>query len=413
MSENRNIKTFSLVSIALFLAVLMLPTMVWIGGKLLPGKPINTLNFDLGENRNIAAFPTQFTSGFGLELEAFYNDRLPFRSVIISANRGLTAAMEKPFDEKLSPFLVKTFYSKPSEDGSVAIDYMPPKVYNNFTIQGRDGWLFFAKEENLNDYLGTNILSQEEMNEYLNLMVEVQELCEQKGKEFYLLIAPNKAQVYSEKMPSYTIADDYRRVERLLDYIHDNSDVKIVYPIEELQEAKETLQVYLKTDTHWNEAGAYIGVMALYELMGIPTTAIQDVPYTQKDFTEGDLIRMGNLNPEDFPPDVNFEVDYKVNVGVERVTDSEAGDPYYETLAHIEDDTNFLIIGDSYRGFMAKYFMRDFRHYRQIGRDYITEAQTCQWVQESDILVIECVERFNHTLLDTLRIVGDYLRQMP
>ena len=86
MSENRNIKTFSLVSIGLFLTVLILPTVIWIFGKLLPGKPINALNFDLGENRTMAAFPTEFSSSYGLELEAFYNDRLPFRSVIIAAN---------------------------------------------------------------------------------------------------------------------------------------------------------------------------------------------------------------------------------------------------------------------------------------------------------------------------------------
>lgn len=413
MSENRNIKTFSLVSIGLFLAVLILPTVIWVFGKLLPGKPINVLNFDLGENRNMAAFPAEFSSTYGLDLEAFYNDRLPFRSVIISANRGLTAITEKPYDERISPFLVKTFYNKLSEDGTAAIDYMPPKVYNNLTIQGRDGWLFFAKEENLNDYLGNNILSTEEMDQYLSLMVELQELCDEKGKELYFIIPPNKAQVYPEKMPSYTIEDSYRRVERLVDHIQANSDIKIIYPLQELLNSKDVLQLYLKTDTHWNEAGAFVGVQALYDLMGIPTTNITDVPHTDKPFTEGDLIRLGNLKPEDFPPDNNYTLDYKSEIGVTRVSETEAGDPYFETLSTSENDRNLVLIGDSYRGFMAVYLMRDFRQYRQIDKDYISDTQTCQWVQESDIIVIECVERFNFTLLNTVKFCCEYLKQMP
>ena len=264
MTENRNLKIYSIISIALFMTILILPTFIWGIGKLLPGKPIEVLNYDLDENRNLASFPTQFHPTYGTDLEAFYNDHLPFRSVIISANRKLTAATEKPYDEIISPFLVKTFYSKPSDDGELAVEYMPPKLHNNLTIEGRDGWLFFGTEENLNDYLGNNILSDEELELYLSKMVKLNELCKAQGKELYFFIPPNKTQVYPEKMPSYTIVDRYTRVQRLVDYVQENSDVKIVYPIQELTDAKEDMQVYLKTDTHWNEAGAYIGTQALY-----------------------------------------------------------------------------------------------------------------------------------------------------
>ena len=62
MSENRNLKIYSILSISLFMAILILPTTIWGIGKLLPGKPINALNYDLGENRNMAAFPSQSSS---------------------------------------------------------------------------------------------------------------------------------------------------------------------------------------------------------------------------------------------------------------------------------------------------------------------------------------------------------------
>lgn len=409
MTENRNLKTYSIISIALFMTVLILPTILWGVGKLLPGKPIEVLNYDLDENRNLASFPTQFTATYGTDLETFYNDHLPFRSVIISANRRLTAATEKPYDDIISPFLVKTFYSKPSEDGETAIEYMPPKLHNNLTIEGRDGWLFFGTEENLNDYLGNNILSEEELDLYLSKMVKLNELCKAQGKELYIFIPPNKTQVYPEKMPSYTIIDNYTRVQRLVDYVQANSDVKIIYPIEELTAAKEDMQVYLKTDTHWNEAGAYIGTQALYSLMGMPTTDINDVNHYEKEFTEGDLIRMGNLNPEDFPPDTNFEVEYKMDVGVTELNGTDITQWLYQTSSTSENDCNFLIAGDSYRLFMTKYLNRDFSIFNQIHTDSVGEPEVEELAENADIIVIESVERFNHTLLNTLDYFIKYL----
>lgn len=409
MSENRNLKTYSIISIALFMAILILPTFIWGVGKILPGKPINTLNYDLGENRNMAKFPEQFTPTYGTELEAFYNDRLPFRSIIISANRLLTAVTEKPYDDIIGPFLVKTFYSKPSEEGKPAIEYMPPKLHNNLTIEGRDGWLFFGTEENLNDYLGSNILSDEELELYLSKMVKLNELCKAQGKELYFFIPPNKTQVYPEKMPSYTIVDSYTRVQRLVDYVQANSDVKIVYPLQELTAAKENMQVYLKTDTHWNEAGAFIGTQALYALMGMPTTDIGDVNHYEKDFTSGDLIRMGNLNPEDFPPDTNFEVDYKMDVAVTPLDDTDITQWLYKTSSTSDNDCNFLIAGDSYRLFMTKYLCRDFSLFNQIHTDSVGEPEVEGLLENADIIVIESVERFNHTLLNTMEHFIRYL----
>ena len=42
MTENRNLKYFSVMSIALFMTILILPTVIWGIGKLLPGNLIDT-----------------------------------------------------------------------------------------------------------------------------------------------------------------------------------------------------------------------------------------------------------------------------------------------------------------------------------------------------------------------------------
>ena len=60
---------------------------------------VAVLDFDLGENRSKVFLPEAFSSSFMGEVEVYYNDRLPFCSVIISVNRKLTSLIEKLYDK--------------------------------------------------------------------------------------------------------------------------------------------------------------------------------------------------------------------------------------------------------------------------------------------------------------------------
>ena len=56
--------------------------------------------------------------------------------------------------------------------------------------------------------------------------------------------------------------DDYTCVDRLVDYLKENTDIRIVYPKQELLKVKEEnpdILLYRKLDTHWNNVGGYIG----------------------------------------------------------------------------------------------------------------------------------------------------------
>ena len=48
-----------------------------------------------------------------------------------------------------------------------------------------------------------------------------------------------------------------------------NTDIKIVYPKNELMEYKDKYQLYYKYDTHWNDIGAYIGYSALMNVLSL------------------------------------------------------------------------------------------------------------------------------------------------
>lgn len=389
-------KSFSIISIVIFMAALVLPSILWLFVHLAGKEAVAVLDYDLGENRNKASFPDTFSSSFMGEIEEYYNDRLPFRSVIISANRKLTSMIERPYDRMV-------------EKG----DDLPPRVHNDATIEGREKWLFFAKENSLEDYLGSNILSIEQMESYLTGMKELQEVCETRGKQVFFMIPPNKEQVYSEFMPSYTIEDPYKKAQRLVDYIQENSDIKIIYPMKELKAAKDKWQLYLKTDTHWNSAGAFIGVQALYALMGLPTTELESLTVLEEPVYNGDLLTMGNLDWEDYVGDKTYTVYYRLDVEVteELGNGTGAGADIYSTTASSANPCNFVMLGDSFRINMGPYLSKDFDRCTLINIFNAGEADARNAVENADIIVVELVERNSINFPNIMSAVCEILEQ--
>ena len=466
-------KKFAAISICVFMAILILPSACWLGLKvvsLADGGVMESLDFDLGENRNKAEFPKEFGQDLTAELEAYYNDRLPFRSVAIFANRKLTSLLETPYHGKISPFLYGLFYDEQpgavlaaedeaenpenlgrlettgndalweqeekgndylevenetgqieeasqetladAAEGEKSLDtYLAPKIYNNATIEGRDKWLFLAIENSLEDYLGTNLLSNQQMDDYVNAMDRLQGICDVQGKQLYFMIAPNKEQVYAEYMPSYTIESSYKRVQYLMDYIHANSEVNIIYPFEELVAEKEDFQLYYKNDTHWNNAGAFIGVQALYRMMGVETMGLSEIEVEQIAFEHGDLVSMGNLNLSDYTGDINYQVKYKTQA----VFESEQGNQFdallYHSVTPSAEPCNFVMIGDSFKANMSQYLVRDFSDCTFCHMQNISDPALADALEKADIIVIESVERYDFTLPDTINGVCSILEQ--
>ena len=116
-------RKFSIAVIAVFIAMLLLPTIVW--GALLALNSVNpaimdTVDFDTGENRAFAEFPKDFDpQTFTSQVESWYNDHLPFRSVLYKTQETLDNALEKPYQETLRPALIKLFHGDSGNQGNI------------------------------------------------------------------------------------------------------------------------------------------------------------------------------------------------------------------------------------------------------------------------------------------------------
>lgn len=263
-------------------------------------------------------------------------------------------------------------------------------------IEGKDKWLFFALDGSIADFQGKNHLSQQQMERYLTSMQELTLTGAVQGKEVYYLIPPNKEQVFGEFMPEeYPVLDTYKRLPRLVDYIRSNSDVKVIYPLLDLQLTNTYCRTYMKNDTHWSSGGAFVGMQALYQEMGMETTPLYMCARTEVDFPYGDLISMGNLRSEDYTGDFNYIINYKPEIECVSPQKSEFTSMIYWVTSSSDNPEKIVVIGDSFCMRMTPFLMKDFSECLVLHRNYIEDPFVKDFIRRADIIIVEAVERLS------------------
>lgn len=492
-------KTIQIIKICIFVGVLLLPSLLWYGIRVISPDTYQKLDYDLGENRTRVTFPREFhMEDYTQQLEAYYNDNAPFRSRLISWQQKLFGTLDGVYTDHIQGLLARLVYGvsddtfvdmdelfsdndvsqptpsqdtadgaisdhedectqeKPAfcpEDGHVGtavstqeadytsygytvyrcdicgkvyyddivakrIDnsFLAPQIIGDNVLPGRFDWLFYAGDDSVSYYRGINILEEEKMSVYLDLMVQLQELCDQRGIQLQFLLLPDKEQVYPEYMPTYAIEDTQKRVGRFVDYVREHSDINIIYPLQKLRQADIFWQTYHKYDTHWNHAGAFVGTQALYEALGMPATDLHDLEVDQCDATTYDLILLGGLDASQYPAEYDYAIDYRPDV---TLTDIQGGIRAYDTYYARSDcgnDKNLVFLGDSFRCFMIDYLVKDFSHsvitYRETPdnrTDYPEEI--IESIRSADILVLEAVERYDERLFPAVQKVIEILQE--
>jgi len=157
-------------------------------------------------------------------------------------------------------------------------------------LVGRDGWLYYADDYSLEDYRSLVPFKQEELEQWKKVLEERQDWLAQRGAKFMLVLACDKYVIYPEFLPAgMRRTDAPYRVDVLADYLKKNSRVPVVSLHEPLVEAKKHDRLYQRTDTHWNDRGAYVGYREIVK----STHDLQPVEVTTPGW---DLARMMGLD---------------------------------------------------------------------------------------------------------------------
>ncbi len=101
---------------------------------------------------------------------------------------------------------------------------------------------------------GQRLLSEADLEKIAGQLTLVQRWVQSREENFIFFLAPNKETIYREKLPeSETVVTDETEAFQLINYLKEHTDISVVWPYEELMEAKADsgMWIYSKLDTHW------------------------------------------------------------------------------------------------------------------------------------------------------------------
>ena len=262
-------------------------------------------------------------------------------------------------------------------------------INSNQVMLGKDEWLFYSSTSDgntLDDYMGNNSFSEQEMEAAKNNMLSIQESLRQKNIEFCLLVPPNKEAVYSQYMPIPSLKAPHSRTDKLLEHLSANG-VNSVNPKDELLNFNPNYRTYYKHDTHWNELGAYIGTRSVMESFGLDLPELSDDRIIQGKYAPSDLAKMAGLK-------YIFEPDYGYSVVDAETDNTSVG----EEIVHFHNenamfDKTVFLVGDSFRVAMAPTLRTAFQDVYVVHRSAYSADDMI--AAHPDYVILEFVERYS------------------
>ena len=137
-------------------------------------------------------------------------------------------------------------------------------------ILGRDGWLFYAGDGASDDIASAVPFSRDELEAWRSTLEHTRDWLRARGIAYLFVVAPDKHRIYAEEMPpSLHRVGAETRTESLVRYLHDHSTVPVLDLRPALLAAKAGERLYHRTDTHWNDRGAWVAYAAIVRALGV------------------------------------------------------------------------------------------------------------------------------------------------
>lgn len=132
-------------------------------------------------------------------------------------------------------------------------------------VLGRDRWLYYAGERNVEDYRAVDPFSASDLEKYRVAIEHWHAFLDARGIPLVLVVAPNKSTVYPEHLPAWmTRVGPETRTDQLVRHLRERSGIEVLDLRPWVIEAKTWgPPLFFRTDTHWNALGAFAGYRGL------------------------------------------------------------------------------------------------------------------------------------------------------
>lgn len=237
------------LGILLFLACLWLPLLGTLAG----------VTSGTDENRALADWPPLGKLS-PERFESAFKDRFLARDALLRGNAWLS---------------VHLFRTSPSEKA----------------ILGREGWIFYAQFQTLENLRGLVPFSQAELSAWRELLLARRDYLARRDIPYVLLICPDKHEIYPEYLPpGYEARLGPTRRAQLVAYLKATTDLLVADPTETLRAHKDgPSPLYFPTDTHWNDRGGYYAAAEVLRLAGTQPPPASRLSFQELPAYLGDL----------------------------------------------------------------------------------------------------------------------------
>ena len=301
----------------------------------------------------------------------------------------LPAAYERHFNEN---FLLRSTLL--SAYDSIRLRLLGETHFRDALI-GRDGWLYYTGEHNLDDYQRSNRFSPETLQKITLRLNDLRRQLAAQGIPLIVVIAPNKESIHPEHLPaSIAILGEQDRLDQFLQYTQAYSDTPIIDLRPALLAAKAQGPLYFRTDTHWNPYGAYIAYETILQQMpaglGLQPAPLQNFERARMQLS-GDLSQYIRITPS------LSEESIGLSPRKPRLTQFEEG--HNRTLTSTVGNPGLpraIVYRDSFFNGLLPYFAEHFRQAEyfwnyDVNVDYIT-------CEQPDVVILEVAQRYLHLL---------------
>ena len=269
--------------------------------------------------------------------------------------------------------------------------------------RGKENWLFLGN--NYDQSVAKLQLAIKPSNEQLevteDLFSKAAEATKKYDSELVLILGPNKESIYPEYLPEvFQPTNNFRYSSYFLDRLKGIPNLTVYDPTSNLLTLKKSEGLlYWKTDTHWNDKGAFLAFKGFLEKFSIPAPKVDFKEGTAKN---GDLIGISGLS--NFPLDAvdDWKAIWNSQPNLSQGTLQKEKETSFGTSGLITNsqplsEKYVWVVGDSFSVGMRAYFNATFKQVLYVGhwRDKLTElpADLAKTKQKPDMVVVVRVER--------------------
>lgn len=320
----------------------------------------------------IPAFEEQYSRGAGIP-----------GVLCIPAAACVSSAPEPDVYTLFMPFIEKWTTAEPAFD---------------LVLVGKEGWLYYTGDRSIEDYQGLEQLSQLALERIDANLSKIKRQLEGQGILFQIVFAPDKQTIYPEYLPEdIQKLQPGTRLDQILAYNQGHAQVPVLDLRAEMLMRKQTEVIYYRTDSHWNNLGAYYAYSRIMQALmprfpvlephpisafTITKRQVQGLELAELIWMEDDLTdEMVTLSPHFERRAVTAEVPFPPADSYLTFA-SQVDDPSLPTAVIFRDSTSTALVP-----FLEEHFRRAvFVWSRRIDFDLIAHEQP-------DIVILVVVER--------------------